>query len=172
MVPPFLSTPCKWQNNSQRTWPNQTVRAVKEIAASCGFSSSEIMRPTFLSQLQVTPSAYRLRFPDARRLDRSNHCQRGDGAVHHCAREACGSQDAERRAAGRSCRTGAEVGRRPHSPPRRQPTEGEIYQKLGDLVADGSLSASVEHVYPLDQFKEAFKQSLKSNRSGKILFKF
>jgi hypothetical protein len=30
----------------------------------------------------------------------------------------------------------------------------------------------VEHVYPLDQFKEAFEQSLKSNRSGKILFKF
>src|SRR5258707_858368 len=48
----------------------------------------------------------------------------------------------------------------------------EIYQKLGDLVADGSLSATVEHVYPLDQFKEAFKHSLKSNRSGKILFKF
>src|SRR5437899_5957167 len=48
----------------------------------------------------------------------------------------------------------------------------EIYQKLGDLVAHGSLSAAVEHVYPLDQFKEALKQSLKSNRSGKILFKF
>jgi NADPH:quinone reductase-like Zn-dependent oxidoreductase len=48
----------------------------------------------------------------------------------------------------------------------------EIYQKLGDLVADGSLSAAVEHVYPLDQFKEAFKESLKSNRSGKVLFKF
>jgi NADPH:quinone reductase-like Zn-dependent oxidoreductase len=48
----------------------------------------------------------------------------------------------------------------------------EIYQKLGDLVADGSLSAAIEHVYPLDQFKEAFKQSSKSNRSGKILFKF
>jgi NADPH:quinone reductase-like Zn-dependent oxidoreductase len=48
----------------------------------------------------------------------------------------------------------------------------EIYQKLGDLVADGSLSAAVEHVYPLDQFKEAFRQSLKSNRNGKILFKF
>ena len=48
----------------------------------------------------------------------------------------------------------------------------EIYQKLGDLVADGSLSAAVERVYPLDQFKEAFKQSLKSNRTGKILFKF
>jgi NADPH:quinone reductase-like Zn-dependent oxidoreductase len=48
----------------------------------------------------------------------------------------------------------------------------EIYQKLGDLVADGSLSAAVDHVYPLDQFKEAFKESLKSNRSGKILFKF
>jgi len=48
----------------------------------------------------------------------------------------------------------------------------EIYQKLGDLVADGSLSAAVEHVYPLDQFKEAFKQSLQPNRSGKVLFKF
>ena len=48
----------------------------------------------------------------------------------------------------------------------------EIYQKLGDLVAEGSLSAAVEHVYPLDQFKEAFEQSSKSNRSGKILFKF
>ena len=48
----------------------------------------------------------------------------------------------------------------------------EIYQKLGDLVADGSLSAAVDHVYRLDQFKEAFEQSLKPNRSGKILFKF
>src|SRR5438128_674269 len=48
----------------------------------------------------------------------------------------------------------------------------EIYQKLGDLVADGSLSAAVDHVYALDDFKEAFDQSLKSNRSGKILFKF
>src|ERR1700720_2395975 len=48
----------------------------------------------------------------------------------------------------------------------------EIYQKLGELVADGSLSAAVEHVYPLEQFKEAFDQSLKSNRGGKILFKF
>jgi len=48
----------------------------------------------------------------------------------------------------------------------------EMYQKLGDLVADGSLSATVEHVYPLEQFKEAITQSVKSNRSGKILFKF
>ena len=48
----------------------------------------------------------------------------------------------------------------------------ETYQKLGDLVADGSLSAAVEQVYPLEQFKEAFEQSLKPNRSGKILFKF
>src|SRR5467141_613225 len=46
----------------------------------------------------------------------------------------------------------------------------ETYQKLGDLVADGSLSAAVEHVYPLEQFKEAFEQSLRSNRSGKVLF--
>ena len=43
---------------------------------------------------------------------------------------------------------------------------------MGDLVADGSLSAAVERVCPLEQFKEAFEQSLKSNRDGKILFKF
>ncbi len=48
----------------------------------------------------------------------------------------------------------------------------DVYQKLGGLVADGSLSATVDHVYPLDLFKEAFEQSLKPNRSGKILFKF
>jgi NADPH:quinone reductase-like Zn-dependent oxidoreductase len=48
----------------------------------------------------------------------------------------------------------------------------ETYQKLGDLVVDGSISAAVDHVYALDEFKEAFDQSLKSNRSGKILFKF
>jgi NADPH:quinone reductase-like Zn-dependent oxidoreductase len=46
----------------------------------------------------------------------------------------------------------------------------ETYQKLGDLVADGSLSAAVAHVYPLEQFKEAFEQSLRPNRSGKVLF--
>jgi transcriptional regulator GlxA family with amidase domain len=43
----------------------QTAKAVKEIATSYGFSTSEIMRRTFLSQLQVTPSAYRLRFSAA-----------------------------------------------------------------------------------------------------------
>jgi NADPH:quinone reductase-like Zn-dependent oxidoreductase len=48
----------------------------------------------------------------------------------------------------------------------------ETYQKLGDLVADGSLSAAVEHVYPLDRFKDAFEHSLKPNRSGKVLFSF
>jgi NADPH:quinone reductase-like Zn-dependent oxidoreductase len=48
----------------------------------------------------------------------------------------------------------------------------ETYQKLGDLVAEGSLSAAVEHVYPLEQFQEAFAHSLQSYRSGKILFKF
>jgi NADPH:quinone reductase-like Zn-dependent oxidoreductase len=48
----------------------------------------------------------------------------------------------------------------------------ELYQKLADLVADGSLSAAVEQVYPLDQFKQAINRSLKSSRYGKILFKF
>jgi NADPH:quinone reductase-like Zn-dependent oxidoreductase len=48
----------------------------------------------------------------------------------------------------------------------------EVYQKLGALVADGSLSAAVEQVYPLEQFKAAFEHSLGSSRNGKILFKF
>src|SRR5207244_4570409 len=48
----------------------------------------------------------------------------------------------------------------------------EMYQRLGDLVTDGSLSVAVEHVYPLDQFQKAFEQTLKPNRSGKILFEF
>jgi hypothetical protein len=46
----------------------------------------------------------------------------------------------------------------------------EMSQKLGDLVAEGSLRAAVEQVYPLDAFQEAFTQSLQSQRSGKILF--
>jgi NADPH:quinone reductase-like Zn-dependent oxidoreductase len=57
-----------------------------------------------------------------------------------------------------------------HNAPRTEIRE--VYQKLGDLVADGSLSAAVEDVYPLAQFQEAFEHSLKSNRSGKILFTF
>ena len=48
----------------------------------------------------------------------------------------------------------------------------EVYQKLGGLVADGSLSAVVEHAYPIEQFKEAFEHSLRASRNGKILFKF
>ena len=48
----------------------------------------------------------------------------------------------------------------------------EVYQKLGNLVADGSLSAAVERAYPLEQFREAFEHSLRPSRSGKILFKF
>src|SRR3989475_9645769 len=48
----------------------------------------------------------------------------------------------------------------------------DIYQKLGDLVTDGSLVAAVERAYPLEQFREAFGQSLKPNRGGKVLFTF
>src|SRR5712691_11207673 len=33
----------------------------------------------------------------------------------------------------------------------------ETYQRLGDLVTDGSLSAAVEQGYPLEQFQEAIK---------------
>src|SRR5437870_13753819 len=40
----------------------------------------------------------------------------------------------------------------------------EVAQFLVTLVADGSLYAAVEHVYPLEQFKEAFTRSLRSHR--------
>ena len=43
------------------------------------------------------------------------------------------------------------------------PTTWRFCLPLGDLVADGSLSAAVEQVYPLDQFKEAFEHSLTSS---------
>ena len=48
----------------------------------------------------------------------------------------------------------------------------EVYQKLGGLVADGSLSASVDHAYPIEEFRQAIRESLQPGRSGKILFKF
>ena len=48
----------------------------------------------------------------------------------------------------------------------------EIYRKLGDFVADGSLSAAVEHVYPVEQFKELITRTVNSNRRVKILFTF
>ena len=48
----------------------------------------------------------------------------------------------------------------------------ETYRKLGELLADGTLSAAVEHTYPLEQFREAIKQSSQSNRGGKVLFQF
>jgi len=51
-----------------------------------------------------------------------------------------------------------------------RPEVKETYQKLSDLVADGSLSAAVEGVYPLEQFKAAFEHAVQSNRGGKILF--
>jgi NADPH:quinone reductase-like Zn-dependent oxidoreductase len=47
----------------------------------------------------------------------------------------------------------------------------ETYQKLSDFIVDGSLSAKVQNVYPLEHFNEAIEESLKSNRNGKILFK-
>ena len=47
----------------------------------------------------------------------------------------------------------------------------ERYQRLGNLVTDGSLSVVVEYVDPLDQCKNAITQSLRANRRGKILCK-
>ena len=47
-----------------------------------------------------------------------------------------------------------------------------MYQTLGDLVAEGSLSATVDSVYRLDEFKDAFAQSFKASRDGKVLFGF
>ena len=40
----------------------ESDRNLKQVASSCGFSSVEIMRRSFLTELQVTPGAYRKRF--------------------------------------------------------------------------------------------------------------
>ena len=48
----------------------------------------------------------------------------------------------------------------------------DLYQKLGTFVADGALSAVVERVYPLEQFKDAIGHAMRSSRGGKILFRF
>lgn len=47
----------------------------------------------------------------------------------------------------------------------------EIYQNLGDLVAEGALTVAVDSAYPLENFREAFARSLKSDREGKVIFK-
>jgi NADPH:quinone reductase-like Zn-dependent oxidoreductase len=49
---------------------------------------------------------------------------------------------------------------------------GDIYQTLGHLVAEGSLSTTVDSIYPLDEFKDAFAQSFSPSRDGKVLFSF
>jgi len=48
----------------------------------------------------------------------------------------------------------------------------DLYQKLGAFVVDGALSAVVEQVYPLEQFKEAIGHAMRPSRVGKILFRF
>ena len=94
----------------QGTWADEVVAPVRNLVPM----SSEA-DPLQLSMIGINPATVSLaepvRFPDARRLDRPNSSQRGDGTVHHCAREACRSQDAECCPAARSCRTGAAVGR-------------------------------------------------------------
>jgi NADPH:quinone reductase-like Zn-dependent oxidoreductase len=48
----------------------------------------------------------------------------------------------------------------------------DIYRTLGELVAEGSLAATVGAVYPLDAFQDAFARSLQPRRNGKVLFDF
>jgi NADPH:quinone reductase-like Zn-dependent oxidoreductase len=47
-----------------------------------------------------------------------------------------------------------------------------IYRTLGELVAEGSLSATVDSIHSLDGFQGAFAQSMKSRRDGKVVFAF
>ncbi len=87
----------------QGTWADQVVAPVRNLVPV-----GDEADPLQLSMIGINPAtAYlllnRVRFPDARRLDRSNRSQLGHGAVHHCARKARGSQDAECRPPGRSC---------------------------------------------------------------------
>src|SRR2546427_11327980 len=70
----------------QGTWADQVVVSVRHIVPM-----SDEADPLRLSMIGINPAtAYLLlkpiRFPDARRLDRSNRSQCGHGPVHHCAR--------------------------------------------------------------------------------------
>ena len=44
-----------------------------------------------------------------------------------------------------------------------------IYADLGRQVADGTLSAPVEKVYPIEEIKTALAHAQRGERSGKIL---
>jgi NADPH:quinone reductase-like Zn-dependent oxidoreductase len=46
------------------------------------------------------------------------------------------------------------------------------YAELAALVADGTLSATVEATYPLAEYREAFAHARTPGRTGKILFAF
>jgi NADPH:quinone reductase-like Zn-dependent oxidoreductase len=48
----------------------------------------------------------------------------------------------------------------------------ETYTNLAELVAQGVLRSSVEAVYPLEKYRDAFAHARRPGRSGKILFTF
>lgn len=48
----------------------------------------------------------------------------------------------------------------------------EIYRHLSTLIAEDKMYAEVQQTYPLDQFKDAVAHAQKSERNGKILFRF
>jgi len=91
----------------QGTWADQVV-PVRNIVPM-----SDEAHPLQLSMIGINPAtAYLLlnRYVSLMPGDWIRS-QLGHGAVHHCAREARRSQDAECCPPGRSCRTGAAVGR-------------------------------------------------------------
>jgi NADPH:quinone reductase-like Zn-dependent oxidoreductase len=47
-----------------------------------------------------------------------------------------------------------------------------VYGKLAGLVSDGTLHASVDATYSIDDYKQATTHSLQSGRNGKVLFRF
>src|SRR2546421_2298074 len=54
----------------------QSAAGLEEVASHCGFGSAEILRRAFLRALHVTPSAYRARFSERRRVASSAWCIR------------------------------------------------------------------------------------------------
>src|SRR6266446_4056971 len=107
----------------QGTWADQAVVPVRNIVPM-----SDEADPLQLSMIGINPAtAYLL-------LNRYVSLMPGDwigqtaansgyGTVHHQARKARRSQNAECRPPGRSRRTGSAVGRRPRRSPRRQPAQ-------------------------------------------------
>ena len=46
----------------------------------------------------------------------------------------------------------------------------QLYGELAKLLTDGKLQASIDHTYPLTEFKQAIELATRGLRDGKVVF--